>query len=327
MTRAVEIERMRGIRKGKLDDLAPLTILVGPNGSGKSTVLDALLIGASPNAGEALDRSIRRRKGLLRPARWLVWRSGKEGNGRCVAEATAGDKRSIELRVDADDVSLSIRKDPAVTAEAELAHGANPFAGSRTAGGSPHSIKGVSAVRLLDAYVFDADIPLHQLYSDAVEQGRGVAAQEILTKVVPGLKAIQILTDRDDPILHLVFDEYSVPVVLAGDGVQMLLRLALELASRGEGVVLMEEPEVHQHPGSIRQSALAILAAVRRDIQVVLTTHSLELIDALLDGAPEKELERIAVYRVQLEDGVLNSHRLSGTEAAFARTQIEDDLR
>ena len=48
---------------------------------------------------------------------------------------------------------------------------------------------------------------------------------------------------------------------------------------------MLEEPEVHEHPAAMRQSARAILAAIRRDIQIILSTHSVELIDALLAEA------------------------------------------
>jgi AAA15 family ATPase/GTPase len=124
-----------------------------------------------------------------------------------------------------------------------------------------------------------------------------------------------------------VFADYSVPVTLAGDGIQSLLRLSLELAASGGGAALLEEPEVHQHPGAIRQSARAILAAVRRQIQVMLTTHSLELIDALLAESSDQDLARFSLYRLQLQDGNLKSSRLPGPDVAFSRSEIEDDLR
>jgi AAA15 family ATPase/GTPase len=84
---------------------------------------------------------------------------------------------------------------------------------------------------------------------------------------------------------------------------------------------------VHQHPGAIRQSARAILAAVRRQIQVILTTHSLELIDALLAESSDEDLAKLSLYRLQLQGGALKSSRLPGPDIAFARTTIEDDLR
>jgi AAA15 family ATPase/GTPase len=145
--------------------------------------------------------------------------------------------------------------------------------------------------------------------------------------VFPGVSNVEILTENGEPILHFVFAEYSVPASLAGDGIQSLLRLSLELAASGGGIALLEEPEVHQHPGAIRQSARAILAAVRRQIQVILTTHSLELIDALLAESSDEDLTRLSLYRLQLQDGGLKSSRLPGRDVAFARTQIEDDLR
>src|SRR5207249_1263431 len=134
---------------------------------------------------------------------------------------------------------------------------------------------------LVEAYPTAFQRPLHELYTKAVQNGRRRDAIEIISEVFPGVTNVEILTEHGEPILHFVFDEYSVPATLAGDGIQSLLRLTLELAASSGGVALLEEPEVHQHPAAIRRSARAILAAVRRRIQVILTTHSLELIDAL----------------------------------------------
>ncbi len=115
--------------------------------------------------------------------------------------------------------------------------------------------------------------------------------------------------------------------------------------------MLLEEPEVHMHPGAIRQCARAILAAMRRKIQIVLSTHSLELIDALVGESSDADLRQLSLYRLQLQAGVpklpprpeggpglgsweivklagtLKSSRLSGPDVAFARTEIQDDLR
>jgi hypothetical protein len=42
--KSLEIQNFKGIRQGKLDDLAQVNILVGRNNSGKSTILDALIL-------------------------------------------------------------------------------------------------------------------------------------------------------------------------------------------------------------------------------------------------------------------------------------------
>jgi predicted ATPase len=175
--------------------------------------------------------------------------------------------------------------------------------------------------------VYNGNAPLHRLYTGAVIQGRREEVQAIIAQLIPRVKDLAILTEGDKPIVHVVFEDHSVPVAIAGDGICSLVRMSLELASRPSGVVLLEEPEVHQHPAAIRCSAKVILAAVRRDIQVILTTHSLELIDSLLAEAVTEDLDKLAIYRLQLDQGILTSRRIPGAEAAFLRTEIENDLR
>ncbi|MBL8792664.1 MAG: ATP-binding protein [Planctomycetia bacterium] len=186
----------------------------------------------------------------------------------------------------------------------------------------------VPEVHLIEGYSVTANRPLYDLYTKAVQNGRRNDAIGIVSDVLPGVTNVEILTEHGEPILYFVFEGHSVPATLVGDGIQSLLRLSLELAATGSsGLALLEEPEVHQHPGAIRQSARAILAAVRRGIQVILTTHSLELLDALLAESKAEDLEKLSLYRLQLKSGVLQSSRLAGPDVAFARTTIEDDLR
>src|SRR5207249_855515 len=145
-------------------------------------------------------------------------------------------------------------------------------------------------------------------------------AKEILSGVMPSIRNVEILTENGKPIVYLVFDKYSVPATLCGDGIQSLLRLTLQISSAA-GVMLLEEPEVHQHPGAMYRTARVIVAAVRRNIQVFLTTHSLELIDALVSESSEEDFAKFSLYRIVLEDGALKSSRLAGPDVAFARTQ------
>ena len=348
MIRSVEIKALRGICEGKLEDLPPLAILVGPNGCGKSSVLDALLIGSSCDLGRAISQSISRRAGVKRGARWLFWRAGESGPSTVNVEDDDSHSwaRTFTLtsRCDSDDVSCRISKGAVYelqvkvtfnrsnsvekVEEALVADDVRPIP-SDEAGRRIVStfIGGAPVVRLVDSNLFVEQVPLHTLYTQGVEQGRRDEVNAMVAPLVPGVSHSEILTDGDTPVLHFVYGTHSVPAALAGDGVHLALRLGLELVSRPAGLVLLEEPEVHQHPGAIRQSAKAILAAVRRDIQVILSTHSLELIDALLAEAYEKDLDKLAVYRLQLKEGLLKSHRIAGPDVHVARTQIEDDLR
>jgi energy-coupling factor transporter ATP-binding protein EcfA2 len=330
MIRSVEITNFRGIQSGKLEDFTPLTILVGPNGSGKSAIIESVFITANPSPHAAVVKSATRR-GLL--GRWLFWKEGREGDIKIHLTATGSIVRECELkRVPStlpeghigDQSIQCIVRDIVGTDSSEESELFVHFSrmGCHSDGSFLQQFNSISDIRIVN---YDSEFfqtPLHQLFTQAVAQGYRQKAR------IPELDNIEILTEGDTPLIFLVFSDYAIPVTSAGDGVQTLLRVSLELASLKEGIALLEEPEVHQHPGAINQSAKAIWAAVRRGIQVIISTHSLELIDYLLSEVNgDEELEKLSVYSLRLNDGCLKSYRVPGPDVAFKRVQIGDDLR
>ena len=331
MIHSVEIKNLRGIREGKLEKLSPLTVLVGPNGCGKSTVLDAMFFGADSLPPRALAQTVLRRKGVREGARWLVWRAD-ETRGVLVTlvdEDRGPYQRSFQFKTpEQNELARLFIQD----STSGYGHATASLIFSVTGEHAPkYDYKGnfskvVPEVRLIAGYMDNGE-PLHKLYSRTVEKGRRQQVKFVLGQLMPGFRDVEILTEGDTPILHLLFDEYSVPAVLAGDGIHALLRLVLELSALPQGLVLLEEPEVHQHPASVRQCARTIWATVRQGIQVVLTTHSLEFIDILLAEAEDDDLQKLSLFRLKLDDGRLLSSHLPGPDVAFSRQQIEDDLR
>lgn len=335
MIRAVEIKGLRGIRTGSLTDLTPLVVLVGPNGSGKSTVLDALLIAANPRPPDAIGQAAERREGvgLNASARWLLWKGGNDGPAEVTVTADSGVRKCIlsiaSLSSEYTNIGGKIRdqKTPGGKSTETEFNTSFQAAGAVQRSGFFKPLDDVPEVRFLDPRAPGLRAPLHHLYTRVVEQGLHKDAIASIRTLIPGIEDIQILAEGDVPVVYLIFNGYAVPAALAGDGIRLLLHLTFELATRPGGLMLMEEPEAHMHPGAIRQCARAILAAVRRKIQIVLSTHSLELIDALLGESSDADLAQLSLYRLQLQAGSLNSSRLSGPDVAFARTEIQDDLR
>jgi hypothetical protein len=339
--RSLHIQNLRGIREGRIEELSPLVVLVGPNSAGKSTVLDAIYVAAGSTPEKALGEIIARRPSLEQPNRWVLFRSRGHEAESAVVELTTdvpglrrvqvyrvvGVGGAVELAVREMWVKPGREVEPLPT----LPNPGDPKAPPTRAGAilaqiSPEEA-GTMEARLIDPHGSGQSQPLHELYTRAAERGLRREAKAIVTDLIPGLEDIEILTQDGKPVVYLVYETGALPVSFAGDGIRLLLQQAFELASPVGGVVLLEEPEVHMHHAAIRQSSKAMLAAMRRGIQVIVTTHSLDLIDALLSNARPDELDNLSFYRLQLEQGVLKSSRLTGSEASLSRTQIEDDLR
>jgi hypothetical protein len=356
---SIEIANFRGIRDGKLENLTPLTILVGPNGCGKSTVLDAMLVGASSAPEMALCQVAGRHEGVHDKGRWLFW-AGKEpaDEAKILVQANGSTRESI-LRATTPSISTAATIEIGYSAQSPTGREfrlSGTLRGEQSAllpvrSAMPPPLEGVKRIELVEPGTTSSgpplveshpgqdgawDImdvmtrswpPLDELYSEATRTGYLDTAIPLFTDVVPGMKDLRILIEGGAPVLYFVYQHGALPVAIAGDGVHALVRIALQLASFRDGVALIEEAEVHQHPGAMRQTARAIVAAVRRNIQVVLTTHSLEFIDTLLAEANDEDVEKLSLYRLTLEDGRLIAVQSSGSQVAFCRSEIEEDPR
>ncbi len=327
MIRAIAVKNFRGLRSAEITDLTRLVVLVGPNGSGKSTVLDAIDIGASPFPGHALGRAVCRRATAAPSFRWLLWKGAEDHRAEIGISTSTGSHRRSFIQREGATFHLDIHtreadSSPQARGKIEFDLG-NGYSHNFT---DPIKTPDISSLRLVDL-VASLRTPLHQLYTAAVEQGRRDEAMAIVRSLLEGASGVEILTEQDRPVLHVVFEDHSVPADLVGDGVAALLRLGLELATGQQGVVLLEEPELHQHPAAIERSARAIVAACERGVQVIVTTHSLELIDGLLAAHEGKSLAEMTVCRTRLHQGELITHPVSGPDLDLARNQIESDLR
>ena len=326
MINSIEIKNFRGINDGKLENLTPLTILVGANGCGKSTVLQSLLLGASADQGKALDHILSRQVDKNRAGEWLFPKGIFRGRSELIVYTPELCKtilfaldNSIEARNLQDPQNLSNNRD-------FKSIGIN-------IDGSPGSTLGtqsnfLSNIFLLDPSSSSLETPLYTLLDETMKQGRREAVREILQTLVPGMKDILTSASGDRPYVAFEYPNGIVPVLHSGEGISQLVRESLELASRSDGVALMEEPETNKHPAAIFQTAKVIFAAVRRGIQVILTTHSLELIDAIMEQVvTDEELEMVSLFRLQLRNGCLQAVQMNGKSIAESRFEIESDIR
>ena len=301
MIQSIQIENYRGIRKGELSDLPRIAVLTGPNGCGKSSVLEAVQIGSSRDS--CLHAVVGRRSDVPNPHRWLSPR-GEFAQGACTVRWRDG---------------YWIKK-----VLSPYSGGCNESTSTSSSGASQER----GGAIFVEQRAGRPRPTMHRLFSETRLRRDGVeSACKLLAEVDATIRGLEILTEGDTPILHIVYDDRVVPAALAGDGMESLVRLALELSQRKDGTFLIEEPEAHQHSAAILRSARILVAAARLGSQILLSTHSMELLDDLLGALRDDELDLLAVYRLRLVQGELKVLRMPGKEVHSARTEIEDDLR
>ena len=343
---AIRVEGLRGIRTGAVEGLGALSVLVGPNGSSKSTILDAVMLAASGAPGDAVGRVTQRRVELWGGARWLFWRGGRsvEPTARIEVDVEGAAPRSVKLtlltqasaelvgrlvaqgaRPPFEGIESVVEQGGAtLVGSTALAYSDNTYAFSQ---GGARTLQETAPVRLVDPRPGGTHAPLWRSFTEAAERGLTREVEALVRAVVPDLERLQILADDAGlSILHLGFPDHSIPVGIAGDGIQTLVQVALAVAQPAGSTVLLEEPEATQHPPSLDQSARAIAAGVKRGVQVILSTHSLDLIDMLRVHLGD-DLSMLTVHHLARSDGALSAVRYSGEDVALARDAIGEDLR
>jgi predicted ATPase len=344
---SVKIEGFRGVREGGVEGLAPISILVGPNNSGKSTVLEAIAVGGTGHDPKGIAGLLMRRGGP--PADALgrtVSRGAKQASVVVDVGADAGtqswtttlslsDHQHIQYVEAArgeglEDVATALRVSATRggrTAESQCYVDSK---GKRSTtfnlGGLP--LGDTMTVKFVDVEAVRAGNALEDAYTRIDEAGQLGKVVKALGRSMAGLTDLRILKVGQDFVLHTFFEAHPpVPAYLAGDGFKRFLALAAAAVGTPKGVVLLEEPETFQHPRYLQELATLLHLAARDGTQVILSTHSLELIDLLL-LAPEAEGQTYpAVHRTSLHEGKLRATTLPREAAVNGRESLLEDLR
>jgi len=334
------VTNWRGIRSGEVGGLTRLSVLLGPNGCGKTAVLEAIGFAMAESPGRALEDLVARRGIRWNAGNWIIHAREKSASVRVSAP---GMDYSLRL-----DRVASIPEDVRALAETNAA---GPYETLTWLGRDGSGFGGDLGFSRDNRFVSrsksyrDADRPaaraewggsnagtlLEDAFSTAVKAGGLESLASLIREAQPvaGADRPMILTDEGRPVLSIVARGRggAVPVDVLGEGSRELVRLAIDLAGTGVETVLVDEPGRGLHPRGIVLTAGVLAAAAVQGKQLILATHSLDLLDALIAKLPPEHLALLSVHRLLLEDGVLSARAIAGDSVARLRTQLDEDLR
>jgi hypothetical protein len=109
---------------------------------------------------------------------------------------------------------------------------------------------------------------------------------------------IQILSPNNKPTLYIEHKQLGfAPLYVFGDGFKRTLVMALSLLTITDGVLLIDEIETSIHISALsRVFSWLIKTCHQRKIQLFVTTHSLEAVDAMLQS--ENAIEDVVAFRL-----------------------------
>jgi AAA15 family ATPase/GTPase len=356
----LKIEMFRGIREMKVNDLGDINIFVGDNNSGKTSVLEAIQILSDPCAYNLLLTSAERERyggaffphglsrldsfmylfhnyaGAAKSERYFM-RLGADAYNRKGSVEIAGSlaMQLIDWNEVAKDDTLMGYSDNGSAAK-EMA--ALTFAGSLCSNLLDERAEALEINEYTPSLIRHTEKPLFPL---EYIRPMGHTFRKIINHRDARERAVQLLREFEPNITDLRYidnnAQRAVPVVetrqgdiplsVYGDGMKKALVILDAILMAEVGVVLADEFETAIHTsvmGSI--FAFFLRSAKEMDVQLFLTTHSLEAVDKLLENAGS-DLDRIRLIRLKNKGGEIYAKVIPGTEAYALRGQFEMELR
>ena len=358
MLKSITISNFRGIKKGSIDNLSQITILIGKNCVGKSSILEALyLVSACASKHDPLrnmdklDYVIYRRggRGEWNRNRYVLWyqQNVKEPikiNLKIkdkLYEFLIIDevKHNYPVRLKLNDDFIDLETQSRIYRHERIyvsdrVEALKAVLESKEEKRSESS--GLDEVREFLKGVVFIDNRLLMNYVDLTEKSawRLVTARR-LDKVI-----VELLREEFEPdsegLTYIPYDQhYALSLQTSrttfridelGDGARYAVLSSLIILAYRPSLLLIEEPELHMHPRGLYVLLKFILKLSKeKRFQVIMTTHSIEA--ALIIGRVCKELGMDASFKfIEKEEGILKVRDFTIEEAEILR-RLDIDLR
>ena len=356
------VEKFRGINNLKIDNLNRINLFVGDNNCGKTSVMEALQLFRTSELLGNIYTIARQRESLF----WMNSNSLYENficmfpqdgsgfeirvsgvcNGKDMAYSVKGKEKQILIDVKEMDRFFVRENMDWLAAEPRT----EEFTGAifyrygeilKEEQMKINRLTGISGTPASESDEFKI------IYVSPFEHLKGSVISQIIKndgyKEIC-LKALQLFDAEIEDMMIFKSDisnrpvEYlkhrrlgNMPLSTFGDGIKKVLVLSNAIAKAAGGILLIDEIETAIHKKYYDDIFRFIVKACKAfDVQVFVTTHSLEAIDGLLatqDYEEQKEEDSISVVTLKREANNTYSRVLSGREVAQNREAFGFEVR
>jgi AAA15 family ATPase/GTPase len=163
-----------------------------------------------------------------------------------------------------------------------------------------------------------------QPLNDVIKEGLKGEIVELLKIFDSQIKGLEIIND-------IPYIEHKairlMPLSTYGDGLKKVLHLAVSIISAKEGILLIDEIETAIHISALKDVFAWFVAACKRfKVQVFATTHSLEVIDAMLSNVKVDD-DPLRIITLKKQNQSTLARVLTGIDAQNYREDFNAELR
>lgn len=332
----LQVERFKKISGLQIDNLRRINIFAGPNNSGKTTILEAVYLLCHQNDISALldlAKCRNRNRGITSQYLYSLLDQGFSIKGEfndCPVSAVIVRYQDHQVEKH-DDYITSIQADGLIEDKAAKMklhlYGKNPP--EREYESIQHICKAIYS----SPYYYRPE-ELYQLYAKAIEaksNGKMIFEQvlEFIRRVDPSIKNIFLIEENGVKSFRVDSDRFmdkNMELSSYGEGLVRIFELGLGMSNCKNGILLIDEFETAIHYSLLVEFTRVIQELANEfNVQVFITTHSKECIDAFVKN--QYRNTEISAYLVDSAEEKVNIKNITGEDLEFLVDSISFDLR
>ena len=333
MIRSLEVENFRCFKSLVIPDIRRFMVITGKNGSGKTALLESLFIASGGSAEIYLRVNAWRGRDLVSFAVDSVlpmfedffYKFNPLGGLKILFRDSFGEEREVRVSVDPSGV-INLPFDTKVS-EAKRSHDLK-FTWKTPTGEFESPVEttkdGIKISQPRDVfpttYLSQVTPNLARatadLWSGISARNAEEPIEEAVRKLFPEVISLSVLSPGGVPGVYVEVKglDRKIPAGLLSAGVNKLIAILVAIASSPKGAVLIDEIEnglYYKIEKPIWESISDF--AVQNDVQLFVTTHSREFLEAI---APSAELDdkSYSLLRMEKENGDIQVETFGGKE-------------
>ena len=349
---SLSIKNFRGINNLELNNLSNINILVGDNNCGKTSVLEAISLFQNPlEINNILTSCCKRGREIISIFDLFLEMFPRENinknieiissinsvlynlniNGklierinpnlyRCIENNEYFDENCFESRIFKG--RIKVKKNTEVINEKEINLSEEKI---------QSTLADLSNQIINMVYVSPYDYLYNRLIDDTINVIKSGEKEEVikLLKILDNnIEDFNVLKSKNKPSsIYIKHSKYGFMSLSSfGDGVKKILTLASAVVSAKNGILLIDEIETAIYKNILNNVFGWLLNACKiYKVQLIATTHSLEVIDAFIQTS--KNIDKLTCFRLEHYNENIYSNRLAGQKLKDVRCILGQDVR